>query len=39
MWEETEKGVFKITTSVFPQYEIKPIVPSRIDGVSLEMYK
>lgn len=38
-WKETDKGVFEISTSIFPQYEIKPIVPSRIDGVSLEMYK
>jgi len=39
IWEETEKGVFEISTSVFPQYEIKPIVPNKIDGVSLDMYK
>lgn len=38
-WEETEKGVFEISTSIFPHYEIKPIVPNRIDGVSLNMYK
>ena len=28
-----------ICSATFPKYDIKPIVPSAIDGVSLEMYK
>ena len=28
-----------ISTATFPKYDIKPIVPSQIDGVSLEMLK
>lgn len=31
--------IHEIKTSIFPTYEIKPIVPSRIEGVSLEMFK
>ena len=38
-WTETQEGVYEISTSIFPQYEVKPIVPSKIDGVSLDMYK
>ena len=38
-WDENDFPVKKLSTSIFPMYEIKPIVPSRIDGVSLEMYK
>lgn len=38
-WDENEFPVKKLSTSIFPMYEIKPIVPSKIDGVSLEMYK
>ena len=38
-WDENEFPVKKLATSIFPMYEIKPIVPSKIDGVSLEMYK
>ncbi len=38
-WDENEFPVKKISTSIFPVYEMKPIVPSRIQGVSLEMYK
>lgn len=38
-WEETGEGIFEISTSIFPKYEIRPIVPSKIDGVSLDMYK
>jgi hypothetical protein len=38
-WDENEFPVKKLSTSIFPMHEIKPIVPSRIDGVSLEMYK
>lgn len=37
-WDDSEK-VSWISTAVFPKYDIKPIVPSTIDGVSLEMYK
>lgn len=28
-----------ISTATFPKYDIKPIVPSAVDGVSLEMFK
>lgn len=38
-WDENETPVKKISTSIFPVYEMKPIVPSQIPGVSLEMYK
>lgn len=38
-WDENANPVKKITTSVFPVYEMKPIVPSQIQGVSLDMYK
>ncbi len=38
-WDENENPVRIISTSVFPVYEMKPIVPSQIDGVSLDMYK
>lgn len=38
-WKEENDKVFEIKTAVFPTYEIKPIVPSEINGVSLEMFK
>lgn len=38
-WRERNGKVVEIYTSVFPTYEIKPIVPNKIPGVSLEMYK
>ena len=38
-WDENESPVKKISTSIFPVYEMKPIVSSQIPGVSLEMYK
>lgn len=38
-WDEDNGKVVKISTAVFPTYEIKPIVPAGIEGVSLEMYK
>lgn len=38
-WDENEIPVKRISTSIFPVYEMKPIVPSQIDGVSLDMYK
>ena len=37
-WDDNET-VFWISTAIFPKYDIKPIVPSTIEGVSLEMYK
>ena len=38
-WDESKAPEIKeIHTSIFPSYEIKPIVPSTINGVSLEMY-
>lgn len=39
VWDENSFTVKKISTCIFPMYEMKPIVPSKIDGVSLEMYK
>jgi hypothetical protein len=39
IWDENKSPVRKISTSIFPMYEMKPIVPSEIKGVSLEMYK
>ena len=36
-WEDSEK-VSWISTAIFPKYDLKPIVPSAIEGVSLEMY-
>lgn len=38
-WEETDGKVSWICTAIFPSYEIKPIVPNVIPGVSLEMFK
>lgn len=38
-WDEIDRKVCSIKTSVFPSYEIKPIVPNQIPGVSLEMLK
>ena len=38
-WDENVFSVKTISTSIFPVYEMKPIVPSQIEGVSLEMYK
>jgi hypothetical protein len=38
-WEENNGKVMKIFTTIFPSYEIKPIVPSRLEGISLDMYK
>ena len=37
-WEDGEIVTW-IATSTFPKYDIKPIIPSIIDGVSLEMLK
>lgn len=38
-WDESSENVSWISSAVFPTYEIKPIVPSTIPGVSLEMLK
>lgn len=38
-WREDDGIIVEISTAVFPTYEIKPIVPSAIPGVSLDMYK
>jgi len=38
-WDEIDGKVQKISTAIFPSYEISPIVPSTILGVSLEMLK
>lgn len=37
-WEENEKVTW-ISTAVFPEYEVKPILPSQISGVSLDMFE
>ena len=37
-WEDSE-NVSWISTAVFPTYEVKPILPTAIKGVSLSMYK
>lgn len=37
-WDDCE-SVKWISTAIFPKYDIKPIVPSAIEGVSLEMLK
>lgn len=37
-WTQNEEVVHSIETSVIPTYEVKPIIPSSIQGVSLEMY-
>src|SRR5690606_33198002 len=38
-WDDSSDKVSWISTAIFPTYEIKPIVPSKIDGVSLNMLK
>ena len=38
-WDnQPTQTVNKIETSIFPEYEIKPIIPAAIEGVSLAMY-
>ena len=37
-WSDDEKVTW-ISTAVFPSYEVKPIVPAAIPGVTLEMLK
>ena len=36
-WDESAEQVSWISSAVFPSYEIKPIVPSTVPGVSLDM--
>ena len=38
-WDDKEEIIRKISTSIFPEYEVKPIIPNAIDGISLDMYK
>jgi hypothetical protein len=38
-WDDSADKVSWISSAVFPSYEMKPIVPSTIPGVSLEMLK
>lgn len=38
-WDENNGIVTTIRTATFPSYEVKPIVPSVIEGVTLEMLK
>lgn len=37
-WEEGERVTW-ISSAVFPTYEVKPVLPATIDGVSLSMYQ
>lgn len=37
-WDDEVQPVREISTSIFPEYEVKPIVPGVIDGVSLSMF-
>lgn len=36
-WKTNDGVVKKIETSIFPMYEVKPVVPASLDGVTLEM--
>ncbi len=38
-WDKESTKINQITTSVFPEYEMTPIVPRIFDNVSLSMYK
>ena len=38
-WDDSPGKVRWIKTAIFPSYEVKPIVPATIDGVTLEMLK
>ena len=38
-WNESDGVIDVISTSVFPEYEVKPVVPAVIDGVSLDMFE
>ena len=38
-WDEEDGLVKQIRSAIFPYYEIKPIVPSKIPGVDLDMFK
>lgn len=38
-WDENNGKVEVIRTATFPTYEVKPIVPATIEGVTLEMLK
>lgn len=38
-WEDDDEKVTWIKTAIFPMFEVKPIVPTTIDGVTLEMLK
>lgn len=37
-WDSKAEEVMTIQTETFPRYEIKPIIPAAIDGVSLDMF-
>lgn len=37
-WDDSETVTW-ISSAIFPKYDIKPIVPNKIEGVSLEMLK
>lgn len=37
-WEEDNGKVTTICTAIFPEYEVKPIVPSTFEGITLSMY-
>lgn len=37
-WDEKDQKVYVIDSSVFPTYEVKPIMPTKMPGISLMMY-
>lgn len=38
-WKCEGEKIISVFTETFPTYEIKPILPAQIDGVSLDMFK
>jgi len=38
-WKEESGIANEIHTDIFPEYEIKPIIPTQIEGVSLDMFR
>ncbi|MFO7881460.1 MAG: helicase-related protein [Kosmotogaceae bacterium] len=38
-WQESDGKVTWISSTIFPSYEIKPIIPNQIPGVELDMFQ
>ena len=38
-WKEENNQVYEIKTAIFPSWEVKPIIPSALDGIVLSMYE